>query len=89
MREEDLYVSAHALKGFMGSDSTFEAVEEAISELKLLRDQAEKMKNGLLEARAFAEWVECISKPGCEMYKHELKVNADRSLELIYNILDA
>ena len=37
----------------------------------------------IFELKAFAEWVETLGSTDCEIYKHELKANADLALERI------
>jgi hypothetical protein len=54
-------------------------------------DQAKriiKLETALEDAKLFANWVECLGRTGCEIYKHELKASADLSIERIDNALN-
>lgn len=53
---------------------------------KALEGYAERAKHleiALENAMLFAEWVECISRDGCEIYKHELKSSAYLAIDRI------
>jgi hypothetical protein len=70
-------------------------VNDAIEELEALREElaaakAEKVELiwGLKNAKLFANWVECLGRTDCEIYKHELKASADQSIERIDKFLD-
>ncbi len=51
--------------------------------------RAKQLETALEDAMLFAAWVECIGRPGCEVYKHELKANADLAIERITKGLEA
>lgn len=51
--------------------------------------RAEKLEIALDNAMRFALWVECIGRTDCEVYKHELKGNADLAIERITKGLEA
>ena len=52
-----------------------------------LEAEVEKLRWALKDARGFAEWVECLGRTDCEIYKHELKASADLALERIEKAL--
>ena len=49
----------------------------------LLMGRIETLEWALKDAKGFSEWVEILGRTDCEIYKHELKGNADRSIERI------
>lgn len=54
-------------------------------------EQAQRIKEleGVLtQAKGFAEWVEILGRTDCEIYKHELKSDADIYLQLIESALN-
>jgi hypothetical protein len=52
-------------------------------------ERAAKLEIALDNAMRFALWVECIGRTDCEVYKHELKGNADLAIERITKGLEA
>ena len=42
-----------------------------------------ELKFGLEDAKLFANWVECLGRTDCEIYKHELKGSADQTIDRI------
>lgn len=46
-------------------------------------EMAAALEAGLENAMLFAEWIECLGRTDCEIYKHELKVKADKCIERI------
>ena len=48
-----------------------------------LMANAPDLLEALENAKLFAEWVECVGRTDCEIYKHELKASADQSIERI------
>lgn len=52
-------------------------------------ERAKKLETALEDAMLFASWVECIGRPDCEVYKHELKANAELAIDRINSALDA
>ena len=53
------------------------------SKIDELKGYILSLEQALYDARLFAEWVECIGRTNCEIYKHELKARADLSLDRI------
>ena len=53
-----------------------------------IREYILALEGALTEAKAFSEWVECLGRTDCEVYKHELKGNADLSIERIGKALE-
>lgn len=58
------------------------------AELAYRDDRIQKMEIALKEALGFSEWVEILGRTECEIYKHELKGCADRSINRINKALD-
>lgn len=48
----------------------------------------EQMEIALKDARKFAEWIECLGRTDCEIYKHELRACADVAIARIDNALE-
>jgi len=46
------------------------------------------LEEALVDAKSFAEWVEILGRTDCEIYKHELLVNANRMIERLDMVLD-
>lgn len=71
-------------------DDMPEWVIEAMENGQFFNVTCEKIKElqyALEEAKSFAAWVECLGRTDCEIYKHELKGSADRSIERIEKAL--
>jgi hypothetical protein len=52
-------------------------------------DRIETLQYALEDAKGFAVWTETLGRTDCEIYKHELKGDADRSIERINKALGA
>jgi hypothetical protein len=46
-----------------------------------------ELELSLQDAKLFANWVECLGRTDCEIYKHELKASADLAIERINKVL--
>jgi hypothetical protein len=57
------------------------------SKLKGYGERAEALENALEDAKVFSEWVECLGRTDCEIYKHELKGSAYLSIDRINKAL--
>jgi len=51
-------------------------------------NRIEALQYALEEAKSFATWVEVLGRTDCEVYKHELKGSADKSIERIDKALN-
>jgi hypothetical protein len=54
----------------------------------MLFKENQKLREALEDARLFAVLIESYSRQGCEIYKHELKSNADLAIERIDDALN-
>jgi len=50
-------------------------------------ERAEALEYALENTKLFAIWVESLGSPDCEIYKHELKISADFTIERIEKAL--
>ena len=73
------------LEALKGSDDLIR--KEAYHTIGAMKDEIEKLQWALKDARGFAEWVECLGRTDCEIYRHELKIIADLALERIERAL--
>lgn len=69
------------LEALKGSDDLIR--KECYHTIASLEAEVEKLQWALKDARGFAEYIECLGRTDCEMYKHELKATADLALERI------
>jgi hypothetical protein len=53
-----------------------------------LAERAEALEMALEDTKLFANWVECLGRTDCEIYKHELKGSADLAIYRINRALD-
>jgi hypothetical protein len=53
-----------------------------------IAEYAQNLEYALEDAKKFCEWVECLGRTDCEIYKHELKASADLALDRIDKALN-
>lgn len=51
-------------------------------------DRIKELEFALEESLLFSNWVECLGRTDCEVYKHELKGSADMSISRIEKALN-
>ena len=67
---------AERLLEFFNHDTT----DAAAAELDILDARIKVLETALKNTMLFAEWVECLGRTECEIYKHELKARADLAI---------
>ena len=63
-------------------------IDESDKENTALKARVAELEWGLMDAFLFSNWVECLGRTDCEIYKHELKASADLSIERIHKLID-
>jgi len=75
-----------SLCSFVDDEWTLESEVEVIDDTDLAC-RIQELESSLRDAKLFANWVECLGRTDCEIYKHELKASADLSIERINKVL--
>ena len=74
------------LKSLKDSDDPIR--KECYYTITSLELEVEKLHALIETTKRFAEWVECVGRTDCEVYKHELRGNADLALKRIETTLE-